>query len=105
AGGTASALVITDGQTGVSPVWNTSVNMYDALGMKHQIVFKFQRALPSTVAGYPGPQATGAWKWYATENGVPLADYTSTYAAPTPNNAALFFDNTGKLLTTTKQTI
>jgi flagellar hook protein FlgE len=85
-----------DGQAGPAPVWNTSLSVYDSLGVRHNLTFKFERAL----VGSGGPPAsTARWGWSASENGVPVADSTSA------GNNPLFFDNQGALLNTAKQQV
>jgi flagellar hook protein FlgE len=83
-----------DGQTGTPPVWNTSLAVYDSLGVKHNLNFALTRAQVGT--GAP-TTATGRWNWTATENGKPVADSTSA------GNSPLFFDNKGALIDTAKQ--
>jgi flagellar hook protein FlgE len=83
-----------DGQPGAPPVWNTSLAVYDSLGVKHNLNFQFTRGLVGS--GAPAA-ATARWEWAATENGNPVAD------SKTAGNSALFFDSSGKLLDTTKQ--
>ncbi len=83
-----------DGQTGASPVWNTSLSVYDSLGVKHDVSFQFKRALVGS--GAPAG-ATGRWEWSASENGNPVAN------SSTPGNSPLFFDDKGSLIDTTKQ--
>lgn len=84
------ATIAADGLSGPpAPTWSTSLNVYDSLGVKHDIVFKYQRVLVG--AGAPNA-ATSRWEWTATENGTVLTDSTKG------NNSALFFDNQGKLL-------
>ena len=85
---------IPDGQTGGSPVWNTSLTSYDSLGVKHNLNFQFTRALVGS--GAPAT-AAGRWEWSATENGNPVADST------TSGNSALFFDNHGNMIESGKQ--
>jgi flagellar hook protein FlgE len=79
-----------DGLSGPpSPVWNTSMNVYDSLGIKHEMNFKFTRTLVGT--GAPA-NATGRWEWQVSENGVVLTDSTKA------GNNALFFDAQGGLI-------
>src|SRR5579884_418864 len=85
-----------DGQTGPSPVWNTSLRVFDSLGVSHLLNFKFQRALDG--AGAP-VGAAARWEWSATENGNTIATSTAT------GNSALFFDAKGNLLNTKSQSV
>ena len=92
----ASAVAKSDGQTGGSPVWNTSLKVYDSLGVSHVLNFKFTRDLVGT--GSPSPTA-GQWSWTATEAGKPVA--TSASAGNNP----LYFDSDGNLLDKFKQNL
>ncbi|HLK59815.1 MAG TPA: flagellar hook-basal body complex protein [Chthonomonadaceae bacterium] len=83
-----------DGQGGSPAVWNTSLAVFDSLGVKHALNFQFSRSLVGP--GAPNG-AISQWNWSATENGNPVADST------TAGNSPLFFDSSGKLLDTQKQ--
>lgn len=85
-----------DGQTGTAPTWNTSLQLYDSLGVGHLLNFKFSRALVG--AGAPS-SASARWEWSATEGGVKVAD------SLTSGNSALFFDNIGNVINTKTQSI
>jgi len=85
---------IADGQTGGSPIWNTSLAVYDSLGVTHNVNVKFTRVLVGS--GAPA-SATARWEWSASEGGNVVADST------TAGNNALFFDNKGSLINTAKQ--
>ncbi len=92
----ASATGVTDGQTGASPTWPTSVKVYDSLGVSHLLNVKFTRDLVDSTA----PAATaGEWSWTATENGKPVASSATT------GNKPLYFDNQGNLLNKAQQTL
>lgn len=94
---TTKAAGVGDGLSGPpSPNWSTSLNVYDSLGVKHPIIFKFTRTLVGT--GAPGA-ASGRWEWSASENGNLLSD------SQTAGNNPLYFDNQGKLLNTATQVI
>jgi len=93
---TTATTAFADGQSGPAPLWNTSLSVFDSLGVKHNLTFKFERALVGS--GGP-PSSTARWEWSATENGVAVAD------SKTPGNNPLFFDNTGALLDKAKQQI
>ena len=77
-----------------SPVWNTSLNIYDERGFQHSVNLKFTRALVG--AGAPGA-ATSRWEWTATENGNILGSSIQ------PGSSALFFNSAGTLINQTKQ--
>lgn len=96
ASGTANATANSDGQTGSSPTWNTSVKVFDSLGVGHQIDLQYTRNLVG--AGAPTASA-GQWSWTATENGNPVASSAST------GNNPLYFDNKGNLIDTSLQTM
>lgn len=91
---TTKVVSVGDGQAGKPPVWNTTLNVYDSLGVTHTLNVKFTRALVGS--GAPAA-AAGRWEWAATENGNPVADST------TAGNSALFFDSKGALINTAKQ--
>lgn len=93
---TTSVTSAADGQTGATPTWNTSLTVYDSLGVGHQVNFTFTRALVGS--GAPA-NATGRWEWTASEGGQKIADST------TAGNNPLYFDNAGNLIDTGKQTI
>lgn len=78
-----------DGQTGSSPYWGTSIQVYDSLGVAHIVTFKYTHA--QLGAGAP-VGATGRWDWTASENGVQIADSTQS------GNSPLYFGNTGRLV-------
>ena len=94
--GTASATGKTNGQTGSAPIWNTSLKVYDSLGVSHLLNFKFSRSLVGS--GAP-TSAAGQWAWSATENGQQVA--TSAGAGNNP----LYFDSNGNLLDKAKQNL
>ena len=81
-------IAITDGQTGASPLQNSSVSVFDSLGVAHKLDLKFTRALIG--GGAPG-SATSRWEWTVTDDKTKqvLADSTKTSAR------ALFFDSSG----------
>lgn len=85
-----------DGQTGSSPYWGTSIQVYDSLGVAHIVTFKYTHA--QLGAGAPAG-ATGRWDWIATENGVQVADSTQA------GNSPLYFGNTGRLVGGASQSI
>ena len=89
ASGGATATAVSDGQTGTPPNWNTSLKVYDSLGVSHLLNFKFTRNLVG--AGAPA-SAAGQWSWTATESGNPVG------SSATGSNNALFFDNKGNLI-------
>ncbi len=92
-----SAASSADGIAGPpSPVWNTSLNIYDKLGFQHTVSLQFSRALVG--AGAPGGSAS-RWEWTATENGNPLGSSTL------PGSSALFFNSSGALINQNKQNI
>ncbi len=92
----ASASGLTDGQTGASPTWPTSVKVYDSLGVSHLLNFKFTRDLVGTTAP---AAAAGEWSWTATENGSPIASSAGT------GNKPLYFDSNGNLLDKAQQSL
>lgn len=87
---------VADGQAGSNPVWNTSLKVYDSLGVSHLLNFQFTRSL---VGGGAPAAATARWEWSATENGNAVASST------TNGNNPLFFDAAGNLLITRSQTL
>ena len=89
ASGSANAVGTADGQTGTPPNWNTSLKVYDSLGVSHLLNFKFTRNLVGS--GAPA-SAAGQWSWTATENGSPVG------SSATAGNNALYFDNKGNLI-------
>ncbi len=92
-----SASSVSDGIAGPpSPVWNTSLNIYDELGFPHSVNVKFTRALVG--AGAPGG-ASARWEWTATENGNILGSSTQL------GSSALFFNSSGALINQSKQNI
>ena len=94
--GAANATGASDGQTGASPTWPTSVKVYDSLGVGHVLNFKFTRDLVAP----PAPAASaGEWSWTATENGNPVASSATT------GNKPLYFDSNGILLNKAQQTL
>lgn len=94
---TTKAAGVPDGLSGPpSPSWSTSLNVYDSLGVKHPIIFKFSRSLVGT--GAPG-SASGRWEWTASENGNLLSESTS------PGNSPLFFDSKGQLINKSEQKV
>jgi len=85
-----------DGQTGSSPYWGTSIQVYDSLGVGHLITFRYTHAQ----VGAGGPVgATGRWDWTAAENGVPIGDSTQA------GNSPLYFGTTGRLVSGASQSI
>ncbi len=113
----ASAGATTDGQTGTPPTWATSMNVYDSLGVKHNLTVTYNRAVIGSSTGTgtpplaaPPSSATGQWNWTVTENGVTLASSTPGVVNPpatageTANNSPLYFGPTGNLLDPNKQT-
>ncbi len=85
-----------DGQTGSSPSWGTSIQLYDSLGVGHLVNFKYTHV--QLGAGAPGG-ATGRWDWSATENGKPVGDSTQA------GNSPLYFGGTGTLVSGAIQNI
>ena len=85
-----------DGQTGSSPTWASSVQVYDDLGVSHLISFSFSRALVG--AGAPAG-AAGRWEWTASENGATVA------TSKTLGNQPLFFNTAGNLMDTSSQAV
>ena len=84
-----STVAKTDGQTGSSPIWNTSIKVYDTLGVGHQMNFQFTRSL---VAPGAPTNAVGEWTWAATEGGNPVASSSGI------GNNPLYFDANGNLI-------
>jgi flagellar hook protein FlgE len=93
---TTRAAAIADGLSGPPPTWNSSVRVFDSLGVGHLVNFQFKRALVGT--GAPG-RATARWEWIATVNGKVIADSTQG------DFRALFFDTTGNLINKEAQKI
>lgn len=85
-----------NGQSGSSPYWGTSIQVYDSLGVGHLISFRYTHA--QVGAGAP-VGATGSWDWTATENGVPVGDSTQA------GNSPLSFGTTGRLVSGATQNI
>jgi flagellar hook protein FlgE len=85
-----------DGQSGPSPIWNTSVRAFNSLGIAHLVNVKFSRAL---VGGNAPSTASARWEWTATVDGNVIADSKSGDYEP------LFFDSSGKTLNAEKQQI
>ena len=94
--GAATATAATNGQTGTSPIWDTSIKVYDSLGVGHQLDFQFTRNLVG--AGAP-TSAAGQWSWTASENGNPVASSAST------GNNPLYFDSSGNVIDTAAQSL
>ncbi len=87
---------VSDGQSGPSPVWNTSVQAFDSLGIAHVVNVKFSRAL----VGVNAPStATARWEWSASVGGNVIADSKSGNFKP------LFFDTTGRMLSPEAQKV
>ena len=86
---------ISDGQTGPSPVQNSSVSVFDSLGVAHKLDIQYTRALVG--GGAPGG-ATSRWEWTVTDNSTKkvLADSAQT------GNKALFFDSKGNQINPVK---
>lgn len=114
----ATGTAIADGQTGPLPTWSTSINVYDSLGVKHSLVYKFTRQLIGTDTGLGTPPlaappvtATAQWDWTVSENGVKLSSSTPGAVVPpslpgaTAKNVPLYFDSNGKLINPVKQTV
>ena len=85
-----------DGQSGPSPIWNTSVRAFDSLGIAHVVSVKFTRAL---VGGNAPSSASARWEWSASEGGTVIADSKSGNFKP------LFFDNSGRTLNAEAQKV
>lgn len=93
---TTSMKTVADGQSGPSPIWNTSVRAFDSLGIAHLVNVKFTRAL---VGGNAPSTASARWEWAASVDGNTIADSASGNFKP------LFFDNAGKMLNADNQKI
>ncbi len=113
----ATAHATTDGQSGSLPTWSTSINVYDSLGVKHNLVVNFQRTLVGADTGKGNPplaappaSATAQWDWTVSENGVVLSSSTPGVVNPpgtslsTGSNSPLYFNTNGQLIDTSKQT-
>lgn len=74
------------------PPYSRSIKIYDSLGAPQNVTASFQRnaALP---AGAPA-NATSSWTWTASGAGV-------TAPAGTTNQGTIFFDNSGKQISST----
>ncbi len=114
----ASAGATTDGQTGSLPTWSTSTDVYDSLGVKHNLTVTYTRAVIGSSTGTgtpplaaPPSSATGQWNWTVKENGVTLASSTPGVVNPpataneTATNSPLYFGPNGNLLDPNKQTV
>ena len=87
---------VADGQTGASPSWGSSINIYDSLGVGHLITMKYTRA---SLGVTPPQGATTSWNWTAMENGQALGSST------TGSNTPLYFGSNGQLVGGASQTI
>ncbi len=107
-----------DGQSGSSPTWTTSMNVYDSLGVKHVLTASFTRSLVGTQTGLGTPplpaapaSATSEWNWTISENGVVLGSSVPGTvnppgsAASTATNSPLYFNSTGQLIDKSKQNV
>jgi flagellar hook protein FlgE len=85
-----------NGQAGPVPTATAALDVYDGLGVQHDLEVTFQRQLvgPGAPAG-----STAAWSWSATENGNVVATSSST------GNALLYFNSSGSLINSTNQTV
>jgi len=87
---------LSNGQSGPSPVWNTSVRAFDSLGIAHVVSVKFTRAL---VGGNAPSTASARWEWSASVGGNVIAD------SKTGDYKPLFFDNTGNAISAQSQKV
>jgi flagellar hook protein FlgE len=93
----ASSLVgAANGQTGTSPTWGSSIQVYDSLGVGHLVTFKYTHAHLGTA---PPVGATGRWNWTAMEGDQVIGSSSDT------GNTPLYFNSTGQLVGEVTQTI
>lgn len=78
-----------DGQTGTSPTWGCSIQVYDSLGVGHLVTFQYTHA---HLGAQPPTSATGRWDWTATENGQAVGSSSDT------GNTPLYFGSNGLLV-------
>jgi flagellar hook protein FlgE len=96
ASSTSSLVGAANGQTGTSPTWGSSIQVYDSLGVGHLITFKYTHAHLGTA---PPVGATGRWDWTAVEGDQVVGSSTDT------GNTPLYFNSTGQLVGEVTQTI
>ncbi|MDQ2687128.1 MAG: flagellar hook protein FlgE, partial [Armatimonadota bacterium] len=78
--------------TSTDPAYSRSVKVYDSLGAAQNVTLGFQRDA-SLPAGAP-TNATSSWTWTASGTGV-------STPASTTNQGTVFFDNSGKEISST----
>ncbi len=85
-----------DGNTGSSPNWGCSIQVYDSLGVGHLVSFKYTH---EHLGANPPIGATGRWDWVATENGQQVGSSSDT------GNSPLYFGSNGLLVGGVKQNL